>query len=347
MKIAFVYNLKPKGTDRTTSEGEKHAEYDTPETIEGIKKAIEANGFEVLMVEAGENTYDLLKENKETIDLIFNFSEAISDGADRRAHLPAVAEILTIPYTGPTPLSAGLILDKARAKMTWNCSGVPTPPFQLFETGKELLKNDLFFPLIVKPVAEGSSIGIRDNCVVEKESDLQERVKEITSKFKQPALVEKYLEGREFTVGMIGNGKDLEVLPIAEVNFDAFPKGARRIDSYEAKWVWDDPNNPIEAVFCPAQIGEIIKKEIETIAKRAFETIGCRDWARIDMRQDKNGNVYVLEINSPAGLLPDPKENSRLPLMAKTAGMSFEELIGKIIRAALKRYGKLEINTKS
>lgn len=338
MKIAFAYNLKPKNIRREDPEAEFYAEFDTDETIDGIKKAIEANGHEVLMAEANENTYELLKENRNNIDLLFNFAEAVTNTADREAQIPMFCEILKIPYTGPKPMNAALILDKARTKEIWNFWKVATAPFQLMETADGKLNPELKFPLIAKANEEGSSSGIRNKSVVNNEKDLREIVAELIKDFQQPILVEKFLSGREFTVGVLGNKGNLQVLPIVETNFDSLPKGVNRIDSYEAKWIWDNPDNPIEAIFCPAKVEEKLKTEIEDLAKRAFTAIGCRDWGRIDMRQDENGKLYALEINCPVGLLPDPKENSRLPRAAKEMGWSFEKLVGEIILTAAKRY---------
>jgi D-alanine-D-alanine ligase len=340
-KIAFTYNLKPENISKDDPDAEFYAEFDTPHTIEGIRKAIEANGYEVIMVEANESAFDKFRQHRDEIGLVFNFSEAVSNGLDREAHIPAMLEILKLPYTGPAPLAAAMILDKARAKEVWSYHGVPNAAFQLFRSKDEPLKAGLSFPLIVKPTSEGSSTGIRDSSVVKNEKELRSRVAEILHDFEQPALVEKFLPGREFTVSLIGNGDKLESLPLVEVNFESFPKGVNRIDSYEAKWVWDDPSNPIDAVICPAKVDSALGKKVVDVAKRAFLAIGCRDWARVDVRLDDKGEPYVIEINCPVGLLPDPKENSRMPTAALAAGIGFSQLLGKIISTALERCGKV------
>lgn len=347
MKIAFTYNVKPKGLLQN-GVAEKFAEFDNPDTINGIAEAIKANGHSVLMVEANLDAYDILRKNKDDIDLIFNFAEAVNlEAQDREAHIPMIAEILGIKYTGPTPLHQALRLNKYRAKEIWRQYEVPTPDFQVFLSKNDKFNQKLQFPLIVKANGQGSSSGIRNNSVVHNETELYERVAEIYDKYyQQPVLVEKFLEGREFTVPVLGNGEDLMVLPIIEENFSALPAGVNKIYSYEAKWIWDNPDKPVEeAVICPAKVDEILKNQIEELAKLAFLTIGCRDWGRVDMRMDKDGKLYVLELNTPVGLLPDPKEHSMLPTSARALGWSFDKLIGQIINAALKRYGVLqEIN---
>ncbi|MCX6727143.1 MAG: D-alanine--D-alanine ligase [Candidatus Shapirobacteria bacterium] len=344
MIIGFTYNLKPclpagmaKKFDIGDKEAEFYAEFDTPETIKAIEEAIVANGYKVIRIEANELAYNKLRRLRNKIDLVFNFAEAASKSADREAHIPMFCEILHIPYTGPGPLSAALILNKARAKEIWDYYGVPTPPFQVFYTTEEKLDPALKFPLIAKTNGQGSSSGVRNKSVVKNQKELRETVTELMDQFKEPVLVEKFLSGREFTIPILGNDGDLWALPIAESNFKALPKGVNRIDSYEAKWIWDDPSNPLEAMICPAKISNDLKNEIVNTAKKAFITIGCRDWARIDLRLDGKGKLYVLEINCPVGLLPDLKENSKLPRSAHEAGLNFDQLIGKIIEIAKKR----------
>lgn len=339
MIIGFTYNLKPKVFKPDDEEAEFYAEFDTPTTIKAIEKAIEANGHKVILIEANELAYNKLRRLRHKIDLVFNFAEAVSKSADREAHIPMFCEILHIPYTGPGPLAAALILNKARAKEIWDYYGVPTPPFQVFYTATEKLDPTLKFPLIAKTNGQGSSSGVRDKSVVVNKKKLRETVSELMNQFKESVLVEKFLSGREFTVPILGNDGELEALPIAESNFAALPKGVNRIDSYEAKWIWDNPQNPIEAIICPAKIDNELKNRIINMAKLAFLTIGCRDWGRVDLRLDGKGNLYVLEINCPVGLLPDPKDNSKLPRCAREAGLNFDQLIGKIIDIAKKRWG--------
>lgn len=339
MVIGFTFNIKPTNVSFTNKDSEFYAEFDTPETIKAIESAIMANGHKVIRIEANELAYNKLRRLRHKIDLVFNFAEAVTRSADREAQIPMFCEILKIPYTGPGPLSAALILNKARAKEIWDYYGVPTAPFQVFYNLTDKLDPCLKFPLIAKTNGQGSSSGVRNKSVVRNKKELKETVVELMKQFNEPVLVEKFLTGREFTVPILGNDGELEVLPIAESNFSALPKGVNRIDSYEAKWIWDNPENPIEAIICPARISNDLKNEIVNTAKKAFITIGCRDWARVDLRLDSKGKLHVLEINCPVGLLADPKENSKLPRCAREAGLSFEQLIGKIIDIARKRWG--------
>lgn len=345
MRIAFTYNIKPEGIKATDKEAEFFAEFDPPETIEGIKKAIEANGHEVTMVEANEDAYEKLRQNRDRIDLVFNFAEAVTNTEDREAHIPMFAEILKIPYTGPRPLVAAIILDKAKTKEVLSYHKVPNPRFQLFNTGEEKIEAGLKFPLIVKPNSEGSSQGIKNNAVVDSEKELRERVAEVKRDFGQGVIVEEFLPGREFTVSIIGNGENLEVLPIMEFSYEGLPEEITKIDGYEAKWAWDHEANKIEQEStCPAKLEKELEKEIVEVAKKAFRAVECRDWARIDIRLDENNKPFVLEVNCPAGLQPDPRVHSCMPIAAKAAGINFEQLIGKIIDTALARYGKLKVD---
>lgn len=338
MKIALTYNLKPVDLDFSHPDAELWAEYDTPETVGAIREAIKANGHEVIDIEANEDAYEKLRANRKEIDLVFNFSVAVTNTADRDAHMPMFCEILKIPYTGPAPLAAATILNKARAKEVWMFNGIPTPEFQLFWNENDEIKKDLNFPLIVKANEEGSSAGIRDSSVVSNSDELKVQVKLVGDKFGYPVIVERFLSGREFTVPVIGNGDNLEVLPIIEANFDALPEGSHKIDSYEAKWVWDNPEMVKKSMVCPANISVELKNEIEDTVKKAFRVIGLRDWCRFDLRMDENNKLYVLEVNCPVGLLPDIDQGSKLPTSAKAAGLSYNQLIGKIIEVAKRRY---------
>ncbi len=204
--------------------------------------------------------------------------------------------------------------------------------------GEAFLNASHQFPLIVKPLYEGSSKGIFERSVVYSHEELWCQLREVIEHYKQPALVEQFLSGREFTVALIGNGETLEVLPIIELCFEHLPKHSRKIYSYEAKWLWDDPTNPVEVFKCPAPINEELAHEIRSLCRRAFLILRCRDWARIDVRLDENSKPFIIEVNPLPGILPNPYEHSCFPLAARTAGMDFNALINRVLDEALKRY---------
>jgi D-alanine-D-alanine ligase len=339
MNIVFLYNIKLIPPSLTDEQAQIYAEFDSPATINGIKKAIEANGHKVHMVEANEEAYIKLKElkAKKKVDLVFNIAEGFY-GEAREAHLPAMLEMLRIPYTGSGPLNLAITLDKARTKEILSYYKIPNAKFQVFQSQKDKLRADLDFPLIVKPVREGSSKGIMDNCVVKNDRELRKKLNEVLGKYKQAAIVEEFLPGTEFTVGILEKDKGPAVLPIIEVKFDDLPKGMNKIDSYEAKWFYDDPEKGMDPLVCPAKIPKELEERIKRVAIATFRVLNCKDLARIDIRLDKKGVPKIIEINSLPGLIPDPRENSRFPRAARTAGISFNEMIGMIINSAKRRY---------
>lgn len=339
MHITIVYNSRPTGLDRSDPRLEKHIEGDEWKTIEAIGKAVEGNGHTVEYFEIDENIYETLKSAKSRIDLVFNLSEGISNGADREAQIPMLCEILGIPYTGPGPLSAALILNKSRAKEIWRSYGVKTADSQLFSSPTDSLVKTLTFPLMVKPSNEGSGIGIKSNAIVHDFEELKNAVSVVLHDYAQPALVETYLPGREFTVALIGNGKDLITLPIVEINFASFPKDAPQIDSYEAKFIYGATGvvDMHATEFCPADLTKELEAEINDLSRRAFISIGARDFARVDLRMDSHDKVYVMEINHPPGMMSDPNESSFFTIAARANGWTFTEMIGRILNSAITR----------
>jgi D-alanine-D-alanine ligase len=201
------------------------------------------------------------------------------------------------------------------------------------------LPREIRLPAIVKPLFEGSSKGIKNNSVVRTQGDLYERVAEINRLYDQPAIVERFIGGREFTVGVLGNYPDLEVLPIVEIDHTQLPAGATPIYSYEAKWIWDTPAKPLEIFHCPADIPMELRLRIEHLVTRTISALRVRDWCRIDVRCDDAGVPNILEVNPIPGALPNPEDNSCLPKAARTAGYSYSGLIHRVVDEACGRYG--------
>lgn len=337
MKIAITYNIKRKEIETENLPPDFYAEWDDDETIDAIKKAI-SEKHDVVLIEADKDAYQKLV--KEKPDMVFNIAEGLH-GKSRESHIPAILEMLEIPYTGSGPLTLGICLDKARAKEILSYYGIPTARFAVCYTagaGLEPAPTKTGFPLIVKPLYEGSSKGIRNDSVVHNEDELNKKIKWVLDEYKQPALVEEFLEGREFTVAMMGNGDDVKVLPIVEINYSTLPEGVKPIYSYEAKWIWDTPDNPLEIFICPAKIDTRLKQAMEDICKRAFNILDIRDWCRIDIRLDSNGKPHILELNPLPGILPDPKSNSCFPKAARAQGMDYNKLINAVLDIACKRY---------
>lgn len=325
LKVGLTYNLR---RDVPTPNEDDQAEYDDFETVSQIKTALEAAGCKVLLMEATSEIVSTLQT--ENIDIVFNFAEGLK-GRGREAHIPALLNLLSIPFTGSDETTLAVALDKALAKIIVGHENVRTPNFQLFFSKNDKLKKSLKFPLIVKPNAEGSSKGIIDNSVVTGHDELISIVERVIDLYKQPALVEEYIEGREFTVGILGNGDSLEVLPIMEVHFDK--PGSKGFYSYRVK----KHSNEFVAYTCPARLTPEEERNIKRLAVKAFKALQCNDVARIDLRMSAADNKpYFIEINPLPGLADG---FSDLPLIAKAAGMEYNQLIIRILNEALVRYG--------
>lgn len=341
MKVGLTYNIKRQGSgveDRGSEEGlppDFFAEWDDDDTIEAVRDALSIK-HDVIMIEADEGAYNKLKSSRPQI--VFNIAEGLW-GQSRESQIPALLDMLRIPYTGSGPLTLGICLDKARAKEILSYHDIPTAGFFVGSSPLAVFNSPLSYPLIVKPLYEGSSKGIRNNSIVNDENELRERIKWIITEYNQPALVEEFLDGKEFTVAMLGNGSGLKVLPIVEINYSSLPAGMNPIYSYEAKWIWDTPESPLEIFKCPADIDNSLKDSIEKICRDAFNLLDIKDWCRIDIRLNMKGQPHILELNPLPGILPDPKSNSCFPKAARAAGMGYDELINAVLEAACKRHG--------
>lgn len=336
MKIAFLYNIRCQYPDANNPCTQLETDFDDPVTVKTMIRRFKQCGYDVLPIEADQKAYLKLNKHKKDIELAFNYAEGIF-GRDREAHLPAMLEMLQIPYTGSPPLTQAMVLNKAKTKEMLMANNIPTLPFQVFTAPDARLKRSLRFPLIVKPVGQGSSAGIVNRSVVYDEHMLRYQVQWIRQTFSQPALVEPFLSGREFSVAMLGNPP--MILPIIEPNHAALPPSYAPIDSLEVKWYFEEGKTGEDYLMCPAQLDKPLKAKISRICYRTWESLGVLDWCRIDIRCNTQGNPYVLEVNSPAGMLPpEISQTSYFPLAARKAGIEYNELIQAIINTARKRY---------
>ena len=328
LRVGFTFNvkrIKPEIDGRKDEE----AEYDPPTTIQAVREAIAAAGHEVIDLEATTELPNVLAATP--VDVVFNMAEGIK-GRNREAVVPALLELLDIPYSGSDPTALSIALDKAIAKRIVRQHGILTPNFMTLTTGKERLPRDLKFPLIVKPNAEGSSKGVHRTSVVDTEAELREAAREMIAKYDQPALVEDYIAGREFTVGLLGERRP-KVLPPMEVVFLA--KEAHPVYSFEYKQDWSSKiRYDVPAQLEPGQL-----KALERAARECFIALGCRDVARVDFRMDLQGRVYFLECNPLPGLTPGWSD---LVLIAKAAGLEYPALISEILSGAIRRYKERE-----
>lgn len=324
---------------------DKYAEWDTQETIDAVARALSLY-HEVTLVEADENAYDRLRDGG--FDIVFNIAEGMN-GVSREAQIPAMLEFLGIPYTGSDPLTLATCLDKSRTKEILSYHGIPTSRFVVANSFEEVSRASLRYPLFVKPLHEGSSKGIYNSSYAEDPEALRREVERILNDYEQPALVEEYLPGREFTVALLGNsprslrgadeagGNELRVLPPVEIRFDSLPSEALPVYSYEAKWLWDTKDSPIEVFKCPAPIDDSLRAKMEDVCRRTFEVLKCRDWSRIDVRLDSSGEPNVIEVNPLPGILPDPEEHSCFPMASRAAGLNYDQMMNAVLNAAIKR----------
>lgn len=344
MHIALSFNLKgdaavlmedaaePPSEPPSIPTDDLYAEWDDIHTIKAVAAALSVQ-HQVTLVEANCDAFETYRRLRP--DLVFNIAEGLH-GASREAQIPAMLDMLCIPYTGSDPLTLSLCLDKRRTKEILAHNGIATPDFTVVDSLARI-PDRLSYPLMVKPTLEGSSKGVTDKALVHNRKELRRQLEWVLNTYQQPALVEEFLPGREFTVAMIGNGSFLTVLPIVEINFETLPQGVQPIYSYEAKWLWDQEEDPLQIFTCPAPLEPLLRLQIEELCKSAFHALGCQDWCRIDVRLDAQGRPNVIELNPLPGILPRPEQNSCFPKAAKAAGLSYEETILSVVDAACTR----------
>lgn len=302
-----------------------HADLQRRDTAEQVFRIL-SKKYSTVIIEIDEKISEKLAKSK--LDIVFNLSTGIL-GESRQSQIPALLEMLGIPYVGSGVLAHALALNKAMAKQIFHHYQVSTPSFQVFKTGNEVLDDQLKFPLMVKPACEGSGFGIHKDSVVTDKESLEKKVRELLNQYEPPVLVEEFISGREFTVGVIGNGKHKRILPIMEIDFKDIPEEQGKFYTYEVKNDFGDLTN----YYCPAVISPELEAAIKDNVSKAFDGLGCRDIARVDVLV-KNDIPYIIEINSLPGLKP---KYSDLPKMALAAGLNYEDLITEILQAAVDR----------
>lgn len=327
-RVGVAFNLKKAREPEDDEPPDAQAEYDSPATVMAVAEALRQGGHQVVFLEADEFLPERIRA--ENPQVVFNLAEGLR-GESRESHVPALLEMLGIPYTGSGVLSLALCLDKPLAKVVLRESGVRTPAFRVIAPGEEIDVGGLRFPLFVKPAHEGSSMGVGPGSVVYGETDLVRQVNMVRDLYRQEALVEEFLPGREFTVGLVGN-RFLHAFPVMEINFDPVPPEHGAVYSRHFKEHWDEDHY----YLCPAPVDERLAAELVDLARRAFRALRCRDVARVDLRLDGAGHPQVLEINPLPGLAPG---FSDLPRAAAAEGWTYEELVNGILDVALFRLG--------
>ncbi len=327
MKIAVVRNRKKRGI--LYENDKKSPESYGRKSVQRIIDALRAGGHEIKILEGDITLFDGLKsfippdEQGRATGLVFNLSYGIQ-GDCRYTHLPAMLEMIGIPYTGANPLGQTICLDKVVTKQILQKNGLPTPPMAVLSKPEQPIPAGLRFPLIVKPRHESSSLGVR---VVHNHLELVQAAADVIETFKQDALVEEYIDGRELCVGLLGNGDDLQVFPSVEIAFRGreFPVLTKADKFHKSE---DEPEK-----VCPAPMNAMLEKRIEEVARRAFQCCHCRDYARVDMRVSRDGVPYIIEMNSMASL----GQGGTFVLGALHAGYDFTRLVNKIAEIAAVR----------
>ncbi|MDD5730031.1 MAG: ATP-grasp domain-containing protein [Candidatus Omnitrophica bacterium] len=329
MKVILTCNLKKSDQTKPV---DYFSEFDSQETVNAITSALKGRGHSVDFVDV-ENPGLFTYFKKQRVDMVFNIAEG-KNGKFRESEIPAMLDYLGIPYTGSNTLSLAVALNKALTKKILKVENIPTPKFQIFLKGNEKLSPDLKFPLIVKPNYEGSAKGINKSNVVYSEKELYAKIKDVFSVYNQEALVEEFIDGREFTVGILENGK-VEVLPILEIDFSSCGKSGEFFYSWRMKEFQGNNDLGLTPTFhCPARLDKETEEKIKEAALKTHAAVGCSDISRTDIRLSKDNVPYVLEINPLPGL--NPKE-SNFPIMVYAAGMKYEDLINSILMSAAKR----------
>jgi D-alanine-D-alanine ligase len=323
VRIGLTYDLKDDYLALGFSE-HAVAEFDSKATIDAIVAALESLGHAVERIGHVRALAARLVAGH-SWDLVFNVAEGVA-GFGRESQVPALLEAYGVPYTFSDPLVCALTLHKGMAKHVARSCGVPTPSFALVATSGEAAAVDLPFPLFVKPVAEGTSKGVTAKSRVDTRGALLAVCAELLAEYRQPVLVEEYLSGREFTVGVLGTGETARPLATLEVTLRA---GADEgVYSYRNKAQWR------ELVDYGLLAGGTLRREVEAVALASWRCLGCRDAGRVDVRLDGDGRPQLIEVNPLAGLTPG---HSDLPIMAELSGMDYRALIAEILRCTGER----------
>ncbi|MBW2992063.1 ATP-grasp domain-containing protein [Candidatus Woesearchaeota archaeon] len=326
MKIGILSNIF-----KEYSENEE-VEDDLMQVGKLVYKALTNKGHNVEFFDVNEKTFEVLR--KSDIDIAFNVCERFNGSSFHEPNVAAMLELLNIPYTGSGPLPLALCMNKPRVKEIMMHHNIPTPNWQVFYSRNKKLREDMKFPLIVKPAQMDNSIGIDNNAIVNDEKELQSKVGYINRTYNQPALVEEYIPGRDLDVGVIGNGFNAKVLPIAEVSYNGLSNSFNKIFSYEAKWDKQCELYRVTDYLFDMDVPKCVEARIKRIALDLYRILDLRDYGRVDIRLGEDNVPYVLEMNPNPGISCD----CSTPMAAESLGMSYDDMIEMILENALDRY---------
>jgi D-alanine-D-alanine ligase len=320
--------------DETPAPGKRPRRQDPEKDVVEVHRALKKLGHSPTYIRLDGSVESLHALARRNVDLIFNLTESWAGDDTKDAALGAYLELLGRPFTGSGSLGLAVGADKVLAKKVFQFHGIPTPNFATVWRGRMEHAHDINFPVIVKPAREDGSIGIPFSAYVESIKELMTRIDELHAEFDTPVLVEEYVEGREIYVGVLGNKKP-EALPPIELDLSKLPEGTPKIAGTEVKW---ERRTEAYRTTQPRVAGDLDEKTttlLQETAVSAFQALGLRDYARIDIRLDKKKRPFVLEVNPNPYLL----SSAELALSAKHVGRNYTDLIGEIVRQAAERYG--------
>jgi len=349
LKVAVIFNepnpelyKKPKKTPKKPQNFELFFEVDQTTPLEEynfMKDKLIEEGFDCYTLNLFDDINNLINDVKNNNpDVIFNFVELYKENPRLEMNIVGLYELLGIPYTGSPPLALANCQNKAMAKRQLNVNGIKTPPFFRVSDIPKKIKHDLKFPLIVKPAFEDASVGIENESIVNNKDELLSRMEHVIENFTQPVLIEEFIEGRELNVAIFED-EGMRALPISEIDFTEMPDHLHNIVSYQAKW---DPHHESyhkTIPICPAKLPKRIEKKAKEIAMKAFKVMGCRDYARVDIRLSQDNKLFVLEVNPN----PDLTEGAGFMRSAEAAGMSYSQVLKKLVNMAYARRGKVSV----
>ena len=329
MDLALAISLRPDHAP--PADREDLAELDGHDVLDAVCAALAALGPVRVWDTTTMGPAEIARERPP--DLVFNLAEGLA-GSGREAQAPALFEWLQWRYVGSDPVTLAIAHDKWHTKRILAAERIATPGARLIERPADAALVDLRYPVIVKPVAEGSGKGIHEDDVVASAAELAAAAQRKLARYQQPVIVEEFLPGRELTAAVIGNAGAWEVLPLVEVNFAAIRAGRHRVYGYEAKWAEPTPGD----LLCPAPIGDRLRKDVEALVTATCDALRVRDWARVDVRLDADERPHVLDVNPLPGIMPGVGDISCFTRSAFAAGLDYGAMIRRLVDTALARY---------
>lgn len=327
-RIGIVYNAYEP---RPVNTGERLSEESVAEMANQVHEAVKSLGYEITLIPLQRSLLNFFSRVKEVSpQVLINLCEGYFGRPQWESNVAGIFELLGIPFTGNDSKTLALCQDKHKAKAVLRAGNLPTAPAVLVLSPEQPV--DLKFPIIVKPNSEDASLGIYPESVVHNEENLRRQLQRVLGNYRQPALAEPFIDGREFNVSVAEDGA-IRPLPVSEIDFSQMPAGMPKICGYEAKWFEDHPLYQKTPPVCPAPIDDDLRGKLQSTAVEAFRAMGCRDYARVDFRMDAKGRIFILEVNPN----PDISLNAGYVRALKAANIEYAAFWQMMVRNAAKR----------